>query len=81
MPPKKENNSNSSSGSGKLTKEEERLLLESSRQVTRTTSALFYGNAFIVSALPLCKQKLILCYVLYIVLKDIWYRSVLCRDL
>ena len=58
MPPKKENSSNSSSGSGKLTKEEERLLLESSRQVTRTTSALFYGNAFIVSALPLCKQKI-----------------------
>ena len=59
MPPKKESNSNSSSGSGKLTKEEERLLLESSRQVTRTTSALFYGNAFIVSALPLCKRKII----------------------
>ena len=34
--------------------EEERLLLESSRHVTRTTSALFYGNGFIVSALPLC---------------------------
>ena len=59
MPPKKESSSNSSSGSGKLTKEEERLLLESSRQVTRTTSALFYGNAFIVSALPLCKRKII----------------------
>ena len=55
MPPKKEGNNHSSIGSGKLTKEEERLLLESSRQVTRTTSALFYGNAFIVSALPLCK--------------------------
>ena len=58
MPSKKDNNANSSSGSGKLTKEEERLLLESSRQVTRTTSALFYGNAFIVSALPLCKQTI-----------------------
>ena len=59
MPPKKEgNNNNSTAGSGKLTKEEERLLLESSRQVTRTTSALFYGNAFIVSALPLCKLRI-----------------------
>lgn len=47
MPPKKAN------GSGKLTKEEERMLLESSRHVSKTTSALFYGNAFIVSALPL----------------------------
>ena len=55
MAPKKDSNNSTSSGSGKLTKEEERLLLESSRQVTRTTSALFYGNAFIVSALPLCK--------------------------
>ncbi len=44
-----------SGGSGKLTKEEERLLLENSRHVTRTASALFYGNAFIVSALPLCE--------------------------
>ena len=34
--------------------EEERLLLESSRHVTRTATALFYGNGFIVSALPLC---------------------------
>lgn len=49
---KKEGNANGSGGSGKMTKEEERLLLESSRQVTGTTSALFYGNAFIVSALP-----------------------------
>ncbi len=44
-----------SGGSGKLTKEEERLLLESSRHVTRTASALFYGNGLIVSVLPLCK--------------------------
>lgn len=51
MPPKKAN------GSGKLTKEEERMLLESSRHVSKTTSALFYGNAFIVSALPLCELR------------------------
>lgn len=47
---------NGSTGGGKMTKEEERLLLESSRQVSGTASALFYGNAFIVSALPLCEQ-------------------------
>lgn len=40
---------------GKQRNEEERLLLESSRHVTRTASALFYGNGFIVSALPLCR--------------------------
>ena len=45
------------SRSDKLTKEEERLLLESSRHVTKTASALFYGNAFIVSTLPLCKPS------------------------
>ena len=53
MPPK--NQKNGSGGSGKMTKEEERLLLESSRQVSGTASALFYGNAFIVSVLPLCE--------------------------
>ncbi|XP_003384340.1 PREDICTED: translocon-associated protein subunit gamma-like [Amphimedon queenslandica] len=39
-------------GAKKMT-EEELLLLESSRHVSMATSALFYGNAFIVSALPL----------------------------
>lgn len=48
MPPKASNKS------GKLTKEEELLLLESSRNVSTATSALFYGNAFIVTILPLC---------------------------
>ena len=51
----KKTNTKGSGGSGKMTKEEEKLLLESSRHVTKTASALFYGNAFIVSALPLCK--------------------------
>lgn len=51
MPAKKD----AANGSGKMTKEEEKLLLENSRQVTGTTSALFYGNAFIVSALPICE--------------------------
>jgi len=53
--PSKKDAANGSGGSGKITKEEERLLLESSRQVTGTTSALFYGNAFVVSALPICE--------------------------
>lgn len=51
MPPKKP-----SGGVTKLT-EEELLLLESSRHVSMATSALFYGNAFIVSALPLCRAN------------------------
>jgi len=37
----------------KLTKEEELLLQDFSRNVTTKSSALFYGNAFIVSALPI----------------------------
>jgi len=36
-----------------LTKEEELLLQDFSRNVTTKSSALFYGNAFIVSALPI----------------------------
>jgi translocon-associated protein subunit gamma len=37
----------------KLTKEEELLLQDFSRNVTTKSSALFYGNAFIVSAIPI----------------------------
>ncbi|GIX90731.1 translocon-associated protein subunit gamma [Caerostris darwini] len=37
----------------KLTKEEELLLQDFSRNVSTKSSALFYGNAFIVSAIPL----------------------------
>merc|ERR1719318_2312296 len=40
-------------GSQKLTKEEELLLQDFSRNVTTKSSALFYGNAFIVSAIPM----------------------------
>merc|ERR1712140_105028 len=36
----------------KLTKEEELLLQDFSRNVSTKSSALFYGNAFIVSAIP-----------------------------
>ncbi len=52
MAPKKDIANGSSD---KMTKEEERLLLESSKQVSGTTSALFYGNALVVSALPVCE--------------------------
>ncbi len=55
MAPTKKESANG--GGGKMTKEEERLLLESSRHVTGTTSALFYGNAFIVSSLPICESQ------------------------
>merc|ERR1711893_85654 len=37
----------------KLTREEELLLQDFSRNVTTKSSALFYGNAFIVSAIPI----------------------------
>merc|ERR1711976_190899 len=40
-------------GSKKLTKEEELLLQDFSRSVSTKSSALFYGNAFIVSAIPI----------------------------
>ena len=42
-------------GSKKLTKQEELLLQDFSRNVSTKSSALFYGNAFIVSAIPICK--------------------------
>lgn len=39
-----------------FTKEEEQLLSDFSRNVSTKSSALFYGSAFMVSALPICKQ-------------------------
>lgn len=38
-----------------FTKEEELLLQDFSRNVSTKSSALFYGNAFIISAIPICK--------------------------
>lgn len=38
-----------------FTKEEELLLNDFSRNVSTKSSALFYGNGFIVSAIPICK--------------------------
>ena len=45
----------SKSGKKNLTKEEELLLQDFSRNVSTKSSALFYGNALIVSAIPMCK--------------------------
>lgn len=39
-----------------FTKEEELLLNDFSRNVSTKSSALFYGNAFIVSAVPICES-------------------------
>lgn len=42
-----------------FTKEEELLLQDFSRNVSTKSSALFYGNAFIVSAVPICKCSIV----------------------
>lgn len=39
----------------KLTREEELLLQDFSRDVSTKSSALFYGNAMIISTIPICK--------------------------
>ena len=41
-----------------FTKEEELLLQDFSRNVSTGGNLLFYGNAFIVSAIPICKYFL-----------------------
>lgn len=38
-----------------FTKEEELLLQDFSRNVSTKSATIFYGNAFIVSALPICE--------------------------
>lgn len=48
----------SGKGNKAFTKEEELLLQDFSRNVSTKSSALFYGNAFIVSAIPICKLLL-----------------------
>lgn len=47
-----------------FTKEEELLLQDFSRNVSTKSSALFYGNAFIVSAIPICK------YIICVTIKN-----------
>ena len=48
----------------KLSREEELLLQDFSRNVSTKSSALFYGNALIVSAIPICEfcRKTIIIY-------------------
>lgn len=45
-----------------FTKEEELLLQDFSRNVSTKSSALFYGNAFIVSVIPICEYLLRISY-------------------
>ena len=47
-------NSFKMAGGKKLTKEDEILLQNFSRNVSTKSSALFYANSFIISAIPLC---------------------------
>lgn len=42
-------------GKNKLSREEELLLQDFSRNVSTKSSALFYGNALIVSVIPICE--------------------------
>ena len=49
----------SSKAGKKLTKQEELLLQDFSRNVSTKSSALFYGNAVIVSIIPICKSHLL----------------------
>ena len=48
----------SSKSGKKLTKQEELLLQDFSRNVSTKSSALFYGNAVIVSIIPICESHL-----------------------
>lgn len=55
-------------GGKKLSKEDELLLQNFSRSVSTKSSVLFYANALVVSAIPLCKSPsssyfIDLCYV------------------
>lgn len=49
--------SNKQANKAAFTKEEELLLQDFSRNVSTKSSALFYGNAFIISSIPICKYK------------------------
>ena len=44
---------------GKLTKEEELLLQDFSRNVSKKSSIIFYFNALIVSAIPICEYNIV----------------------
>lgn len=55
-----------------FTKEEEMLLQDFSRNVSTKSSALFYGNAFIVSAIPICKYNVPLSLTVYKINKTLF---------
>lgn len=42
---------------GRQQSEEDLLLQDFSRNLSAKSSALFFGNAFIVSAIPICKRR------------------------
>lgn len=44
-------------GSAKQQSEEDLLLQDFSRNLSAKSSALFFGNAFIVSAIPICERR------------------------
>lgn len=52
----------------KLTKEDEILLQNFSRTVSTKSSALFYANAFFVSAIPLCKHVVLVFISLFYII-------------
>lgn len=55
-----------------FTKEEELLLQDFSRNVSTKSSALFYGNAFIVSAVPICKYDTSIDRMLWCLVLQFW---------
>jgi hypothetical protein len=48
-----------------LTREEEMLIQDYSRNVSIKSSALFYGNAAIVAAVPICNPRLIFIFTVF----------------
>lgn len=64
----KKNQETTSSG---FTKEEELLLQDFSKNVSTKSYALFYGNALIVSSVPICKYDTTSAICRYSVLKSI----------
>lgn len=44
-------------GGSKQQSEEDLLLQDFSRNLSAKSSALFFGNAFIVSAIPICERR------------------------
>ena len=66
-------NSFKMAGGKKLTKEDEILLQNFSRTVSTKSSALFYANAFFVSAIPLCKYIFSTLYFSVEIITCVWF--------